>query len=130
MIEIGIEQDIIEKYYENIQNLKNLKYYIINDINEEETVISEKAAEGGKIMNPLSKKDKESIALLNAISGTKYRETEFDLENTKDLIEALENTTAEYMDYMNYWGELTNIMENFDQSLEVFHPEKCFNEVK
>ncbi len=130
MIEIGIEQDIIEKYYENIQNLKNLKYYIINDINEEETVISEKAAEGGKIMNPLSKKDKESIALLNAISGTKYRETEFDLENTKDLIEALENTTAEYMDYMNYWGELTTIMENFDQSLEVFHPEKWFNEVK
>lgn len=81
-------------------------------------------------MNPLSKKDKESIAELNAISGTRYRETEFDLENSKDLIEAIENTTAEYMDYIHYWGELSNIMENFDQSLEVFHPEKWFNMAK
>lgn len=54
-------------------------------------------------MNPLSKKDKESIAELNAIMGTRYRETEFDLENSKDLIEAIENATAEYMDYIHYW---------------------------
>ena len=81
-------------------------------------------------MNPLSKKDKECIAELNAIMGTRYRETEFDLENSKDLIEAIENTTAEYMDYIHYWGELSNIMGNFDQSLEVFHPEKWFNMAK
>lgn len=127
MIEIGIKQSIIEEYYKNIENLKSVKYDIINNINEDERIIAEREVEGGKIMNPLSKKEKERIAELNAISGTRYRETEFNLENSKDLIEAIENTTAEYMDYMHYWGELSNIMENFDQSLEVFHPEKWFN---
>jgi hypothetical protein len=81
-------------------------------------------------MNSLSKKDKENIAELNALLGTKYRENELDLENSNDLIEAIENSTAEYMDYINYWGELSDIIGNFDQSLEVFHPEKWFNMVK
>ena len=116
MMQIGIEPKIMEKYYKNIENLKKLKYDIINNVNEEELVVSEKANEGGNTMNSLSKKDKESIAELNAIMGTRYRETEFNLEKSKDLIEAIENATAEYMDYMHYWGELSNIMENFDQS--------------
>lgn len=127
MIEIGIDQRILEKYYKNIEKLKNVKYDIVNNINEDEKIVTEKANEGGKIMNPLSKKDKENIAELNAIMGTRYRESEYDLENSKDLIDAVENTTAEYMDYMNYWGSISNVMENFDQSLEVFHPEKWFN---
>ena len=130
MIEIGIDQSILEKYYKNIEKLKNVKYDIVNNINEDEKIVAEKAKEGGKIMNPLSKKDKENIAELNAIMGTRYRESEYDLENTKDLIEVVENTTAEYMDYMNYWGGINNVMENFDQSLEVFHPEKWFNMTK
>lgn len=130
MIEIGVNQDIIEEYYKNIKNLKNLKYDIVNDINEDKVIVSEKSIEGGKIMNPLSKKDKENIAELNALLGTRYRENEFDLENTDDLIDAVENITAEYMDYMNYWARLNDIVENFDQSLEVFHPEKWFNMTK
>ena len=56
--------------------------------------------------------------------GTRYRESEYDLENSKDLIEAIENTTAEFMDYINYWGEISTIIENFDQSIEVFHPDR------
>lgn len=127
MIEIGIDQKILESYYEKIKNLKKVKYDIINNINEDERIIVEKIEEGGKIMNPLSKKDKEDIAELNAIMGTRYRESGYNLENSKDLIEAIENVTAEYMDYINYWGEISNIMENFDQSIEVFHPEKWFN---
>lgn len=130
MLEIGIDQGIIEKYYHNIENLKAIKYDIINDINEEDRIMNDREKEGGKIMNPLSKKDKESIAELNAIMGTRYRESEYNLENTDDLIEAIENVTAEYMDYMHYWAALNNIMENFDQSLEVFHPEKWFNMTK
>lgn len=81
-------------------------------------------------MNALSKRDKENIAELNAMLGTKYKETEFDLENTKDLIKIIENITAEYMDYTNYYGELEDILENFDQSLEVFHPEKYYQILK
>lgn len=127
MLQIGIDSKIIENYYKNIEELKKIKYDIINNVNEEERIIFEEENERRKIMNSLSKKDKESIAELNAIMGTRYRETELNLENSKDLIEAIENATAEYMDYMHYWGELSNIMENFDQSLEVFHPEKWFN---
>ena len=127
MIEIGIDQSILEKYYGKIENLKNVKYDIVNDINEDERIRAEKAKEGGKIMNPLSKKDQDNIAELNAIMGTRYRESEYDLEKSKDLIDAIENATAEYMDYINYWSRLNSVMENFDQSLEVFHPEKWFN---
>lgn len=127
MIEIGIDQSILEKYYGKIENLKNVKYDIVNDINEDERIRAEKAKEGGKIMNPLSKKDQDNIAELNAIMGTRYRASEYDLEKSKDLIDAIENATAEYMDYINYWSRLNSVMENFDQSLEVFHPEKWFN---
>ena len=127
MIEIGIDQSILEKYYGKIENLKNVKYDIVNDINEDERIRTEKAKEGGKIMNPLSKKDQDNIAELNAIMGTRYRESEYDLEKSKDLIDAIQNATAEYMDYINYWSRLNSVMENFDQSLEVFHPEKWFN---
>ena len=127
MIEIGIDQSILEKYYGKIENLKNVKYDIVNDINEDERIRAEKAKEGGKIMNPLSKKDQDNIAELNAIMGTRYRESEYDLEKSKDLIDAIEKATAEYMDYINYWSRLNSVMENFDQSLEVFHPEKWFN---
>lgn len=127
MIEIGIDQSILEKYYGKIENLKNVKYDIVNDINEDERIRTEKAKEGGKIMNPLSKKDQDNIAELNAIMGTRYRESEYDLEKSKDLIDAIQNATAEYMDYINYWSRLNSVMENFDQSLEVFYPEKWFN---
>ena len=34
------------------------------------------------------------------------------------------------MDYINYWGQLSTIIEDFDQSIEVFHPEKWFNMTK
>ncbi len=127
MIEIGIAPNILENYYGKIENLKKVKYDIVNNINEEERMIAEKLEEVGKIMNPLYKRDKENIAELNAIMGTRYRESEYDLENSKDLIEVIENATAEYRDYINYWGRISNIMENFDQSIEVFHPEKWFN---
>lgn len=130
MIEIGIDQEIIKKYYNGIENLKKIKYDIVNNINEDEKIISKKLEEGGKIMKPLSKKDKENIAELNAILGTKYRETEYDLENSKDLIELTENLTAEYMDYVHYWAGITHIIEEFDQSIEVFHPEKWFQMTK
>lgn len=130
MIEIGIDQSILKKYYEKIENLKSVKYDIVNNINEDERIIAEKAEEGGKIMNPLSKKDKENIAELNAIMGTRYKESEYNLENNKDLIKAIENATAEYMDYINYWARINSVMESFDESLEVFHPEKWFNMTK
>ena len=60
MMEIGIEKNLIENYYGKIERLPKVKYDIVNNINEDERIIAEKADEGGKIMNPLSKKDKEN----------------------------------------------------------------------
>ena len=130
MMEIGIDKKTIEAYYKNITRLERIKDDIVNDINIEDEITDERIKKGKKIMKPLSKKDKENIAELNAITGTHYRETAYDLDNTKDLIEAVENLTAEYIDYTNYWLDLENVLENFDQSLEVFNPEKWFNMVK
>lgn len=44
---------------EKIERLPKVKYDIVNNINEDERIIAEKADEGGKIMNPLSKKIKK-----------------------------------------------------------------------
>lgn len=43
------------------------------------------------------------------------------------MIDAVENIKAEYMDYS---AKLEYILENFDQNIEVFHPEKWFNMTK
>lgn len=40
MIEIGIDQRILEKYYKNIEKLKNVKYDIVNNINEDEKIVA------------------------------------------------------------------------------------------
>ena len=125
MLEIGIDKKIIEKYYKNIEKLKNVKNNIVKNIN-----IDDIKEEGKKTMKPLSKNEREYIAQLNAISGTHYRENGYDLENTKDLIEAVQYITAEYIDYYNYWAQLSSILENFDQSLEVFNPAKRMKMVK
>lgn len=126
MLEIGIEESIIREYYNNVEDLQYLKFSIVNNINEDEIINDERIEKGKKIMNPLSNKDKEDIAQLNAIMGTTYRESGYNLENENDLIEATEYITAEYMDYANYWGKIENVIEDFDQSIEVYHPEKWF----
>lgn len=130
MIEIDIDKEAIEKYYKSIEEFKSVKFDIVNNVNNDEEINDERIREGKKIMRPLSKKDRDDIAELNAIMGTKYRESGYDLENSNDLIKAIENTTAEYMDYTHYWGQIENVMENFDQSLEVYYPEKWFRTVK
>ena len=40
MIEIGIDQRILEKYYKNIEKLKNVKYDIVININEDEKIVA------------------------------------------------------------------------------------------
>lgn len=130
MLEIGIDKTPIENYYKKVDELRHMKNAITLEINDEQIDDNEKIEEGKKIMRPLSRKDKKDIAELNAIMGTRYRESGYNLENSEDLIEAIQNITAEYMDYIHYWSELEDVLENFDQSLEVFYPEKCFRTVK
>ena len=129
MLEIGIDRKPIEKYYSNMKQIQNLKLKVVMDKDEEQEGAPQINMED-KQVEKLSKDDKENIALLNSIMGTRYREENYDLENTKDLIELVTYKTAEYMDYMSYIGNIGWLIENFDQSLEVFHPEKWINMIK
>lgn len=46
-IMIEIDKDILEKYY---KNFKNIKYKIVNNINQDEEIISERIKDGGKVI--------------------------------------------------------------------------------
>lgn len=70
----------------------------------------------------INKEQKEKIDLLNHALGTNYRTRPFDLLNPSDLIEAAVYITAEYVDMDHYWGNLSQINSDFDESLEVFNP--------
>ena len=123
MLEIGIDRNPIEEYYLGIKQMQKLKLKVVMDENEGEKINTQINKEDNQ-MKKLSKEDKDNIAQLNAIMGTRHREENYDIENSKDLIELVINKTAEYMDYINYVGRIDWIAECFDQSLEVFHPEK------
>jgi len=110
MMEIGIDQEKIERYYKKVEGLENVKKYLVSGI-EKEIIKEEKKMS----IEPLSEEEKEDIAKLNALSGTRYRESDYNLENSKDLIEAIENLTAEYMDYLHYWLNLEETMENITE---------------
>lgn len=129
MLEIGIDEALLKKYYEAAEVVQDLKKSIIN--NKDDDKLEDELIDEGKIVvRPLTKKEKEEIAELNLRLGTSYRETGYNLEKNEDLIEAIVYTTAEYMDHINRWGEIAEWIENFDQSLEVFHPEKWFRTTK
>lgn len=52
------------------------------------------------------------------------------MENGEDLKEAVINVTAEFMDYMDQWARVVAVYEDFDETLEAFHPEKWFRTMK
>lgn len=129
LLEIGVNQKILEKYYKESETMQELKKILINNINAND-LEDERVKEGKMIIRPLSKREKNEIAHLNAILQTGYREGGYDLENSEDLIEAVINVTAEFMDYKDQWGRIVEVYEDFDQTLEVFHPEKWFKTMK
>ena len=69
-----------------------------------------------------SKEEREVIERLNNILGMKHRSRPFDFTNVDDLKEAFTYIVAEYIDYMNYYMSLVDIMEHFDESLEYYDP--------
>lgn len=70
----------------------------------------------------ISKEQREKIKLLNSLLGMKHRSKPFDLNNTEDLIEAVELVTAEFADMVQYWGKVSDVNSNFDESIEHFYP--------
>lgn len=129
MVEIGVNKKAIKDYYDSIKPFQNLKSKII-EIRSEIKSENENMDKGVSLMEDLSKENRENISELNAIYSTRYREVGYNLENTEDLIEAVQVTTAEYMDYYNYWQLLEYVAENFDESLEVFNPGKWMKNIK
>ncbi|NEU64001.1 hypothetical protein [Paenibacillus sp. ALJ109b] len=69
----------------------------------------------------ISKDQQTKIKQLNQILGMKHRSTPFDFNKKEDWIEALEMITAEYVDFCEYWGRLSNLNSNLDESLECFY---------
>ncbi|QLG41260.1 hypothetical protein MKY42_12705 [Paenibacillus sp. FSL W7-1088] len=70
----------------------------------------------------ISKDQQTKIKQLNQILGMKHRSTPFDFNKKEDWIEAIEMITAEYVDFCEYWGRLSNLNSNLDESLECFYP--------
>jgi len=70
----------------------------------------------------ISKDQQEKIKRLNHILGMKHRSQPFDFNKKEDWIEALEMITAEYIDFCEYWGRLSDLNSSLDESLECFYP--------
>jgi hypothetical protein len=72
-------------------------------------------------MNYINKEDRNNIKSLNKILGMQHRSDPYDFKKPKDIIQATELATAEYLDMTYYWMTLSNIDELFDESLEHFN---------
>ncbi|MGE5329893.1 MAG: hypothetical protein ACM3KR_10350 [Deltaproteobacteria bacterium] len=72
-------------------------------------------------MEFISKEDKYNIEMVNQSLGMCHRTNPYDFKNSFDIIEATTMVTAEYVDYACYYYELSNILENFDESLEYYN---------
>ncbi len=70
----------------------------------------------------LSKKDRGNIEKINQYLGMSHRTKPYDFNKSEDIIEASSFITAEYIDFAHYWRTLSNIEEDFDESLEYYYP--------
>lgn len=70
----------------------------------------------------LKTEDRKLVEALNLAMGTRYRTEPYDLNDPDDFAEALTMVTAEYIDFLYYWGELDDVIEYFDGSIEAFYP--------
>jgi len=70
----------------------------------------------------ITKEDRLIINLVNQQLGTSYRTLPYDLKKNEDWQELLVDKTAEFMDFFFYGLELDSLLENLDESIEVFQP--------
>lgn len=70
----------------------------------------------------LGAEDRELVEKLNQVMGTRYRTTPYNFKNPDDFAQALTMVTAEYIDFSYYWGEVGNVIEHLDESVETFYP--------
>jgi len=73
-------------------------------------------------MEFINKDDRENIKFLNKHFGTDYRTTPYDINKPEDVIELVEKCSDEYRDISKYLYALVDIIEDFDESIENYHP--------
>jgi len=70
---------------------------------------------------------KRHIKILNKYLGMNHRIERYNLSEASDLKDALEYAVAAYRDYYHYSCTLSEIVENFDESIEYFDTESWVN---
>lgn len=74
--------------------------------------------------------DKDSIKkleIMNAGMRMEHRAKPYDFKNGDDLNDAFKFSVCEFLDYKHYWGILSNLDENFDESIEYYDPVNWMN---
>jgi len=77
--------------------------------------------------NFFNKEDVNKIKILNDYLGMQHRHKPMDLNNAKDLCEHLKYKSCAFLDYTNYYGELNNLLEKYDESMEYYDTASWFN---
>ena len=76
--------------------------------------------------NTFDEEKRKLIEAMNDRLGTKHRSEPYDKNKPEDLKHALLMAVAAYRDYRHYGHILGEMMEHFDESLEVFNPVSWF----
>jgi len=77
--------------------------------------------------NFFDKEDVMKIKILNENLGMKHRHKPMDFNNAEDLCEYLKFKSCAFLDYLNYYGELNNLLERYDESIEYYDTATWFN---
>jgi len=77
--------------------------------------------------NFFDKEDVKKIKILNECLGMKHRHKPMDFNNVADLLEHLKYKSCAFLDYTNYYGELNNLLEKYDESMEYYDASTWFN---
>lgn len=77
--------------------------------------------------NYFNKDSIKRLEIINAGMGTEHRTKPYDFKNANDLNEAFKFSVCEFLDYKEYWGRLSDVDENFDESVEYYDPTNWVN---
>ncbi len=77
--------------------------------------------------NYFDKENIKKIEIMNAGMGTNHRAKPYDFKNVNDINDAFKLSVCEFLDYKEYWGILSEVDENFDESIEYYDSTNWIN---
>lgn len=69
-----------------------------------------------------NKEEREVIEQINFLLSMQHRSKPYDMNNIEDLKGKLTEIIAQFIDYQRYSFTISNVLEQFDESLEYFDP--------